>query len=140
MLSRIAAEIGEHGGWISFARFMELALQAYYGGPAAKFGPSGDFVTAPELGTLFARTLARQVRELEPPTVLEFGAGTGALAETLIAQLDVEYLILETSASLRERQRARLGQRTRWIERLPERFCGVMIANEVVDAMPVHVL
>ena len=140
MLPRIAAEIAEHGGWIPFARFMELALQAYYGGPAAKFGAPGDFVTAPELGNLFGRTLARQFCELEPHSVLEFGAGTGALAETLLGDLDCEYLILETSPSLRERQRLRLGDRARWIERLPERFRGVVIANEVVDAMPVNVL
>lgn len=138
MLSRIAAEIAAHGGWISFARFMELALQGYYGGGAAKFGAAGDFVTAPELGKLFGRTLARQLKELEPPSILEFGAGTGALAETLTGELGCEYVILETSASLRERQRARLGERTKWIDRLPERYRGVVIANEVVDAMPVH--
>ena len=138
MLPRIAAEITEHGGWIPFARFMELALQAYYGGPAAKFGAAGDFVTAPELGNLFGRTLARQLHELEPRSVLEFGAGSGALAATLLGQLDCEYLILETSPSLRECQQLRLGNRARWIERLPQRFRGVVIANEVLDAMPVH--
>ena len=75
-----------------------------------------------------------------PGPVLEFGAGSGALAETLLKDLDREYSILETSRALRERQGQRLGNRVRWLERLPERFSGVMVANEVVDAMPVHAL
>jgi SAM-dependent MidA family methyltransferase len=147
LLARIRAEIEAGGNWLGFARYMELALHApgegYYAGGAAKLGASGDFATAPELGTLFARTLARQVAELLQPeeAILEFGAGSGALAAALLDELGpVRYLILETSAELAARQRARLGERAQWIERLPGRFRGVMLANEVADAMPVHAL
>jgi SAM-dependent MidA family methyltransferase len=141
VLSRLSDEIRRHHGWISFARYMELALYepglGYYAAGARKFGPAGDFVTAPEIGTLFGRTLARQLRALGGP-VLEFGAGSGALAETLLAQHDFEYRILELSPELRLRQQARLGNRVQWLERLPERIRGTVIANEVLDAMPVH--
>ncbi|HSG75580.1 MAG TPA: SAM-dependent methyltransferase [Burkholderiales bacterium] len=147
LAERIRAEIAAGGGWLGFVRYMELALHApglgYYAGGASKLGAAGDFATAPELGTLFARTLARQLAEVLAPgeAILEFGAGSGALAAALIAELAPErYLILETSAELAARQRARLGARAQWIERLPERFRGVMIANEVADAMPVHAL
>lgn len=147
LLERIRAELKAGGDWIGFPRYMELALYepglGYYAGGSAKLGAPGDFATAPELGTLFARTLARQVAQLLRPgeAILEFGAGSGALAETLVAELSPEdYLILETSAELRARQQARLGKRARWIDRLPERFRGVMLANEVADAMPVHAL
>ncbi len=141
MLERIRAEIAGAGGWISFARYMELALHApgmgYYSRGARQLGAEGDFVTAPELGSLFGRTLARQLKELEGP-ILELGAGSGALADTLLKELNREYFILETSAALRERQAQRLGDRVKFLERLPERFRGVIVANEVVDAMPVH--
>jgi SAM-dependent MidA family methyltransferase len=139
---RIMREIAAAGGWISFARYMQLALHepgvGYYASGARKFGARGDFVTAPEMGSLFGRTLARQLHGFE--RVLELGAGTGALADVLTRELECEYLVLETSAELRERQRERLGGRVRHIERLPERFRGAVIANEVVDAMPVHVV
>lgn len=141
MLERIRAEIAAAGGWISFARYMELALHApglgYYSRDARQFGAEGDFVTAPELGSLFGRTLARQLKELDGP-ILELGAGSGALAETLLKELDREYFILETSGALRARQEARLGGKVRFLDRLPKRFRGVVIANEVADAMPVH--
>jgi SAM-dependent MidA family methyltransferase len=141
VLSRLRDEIRRGGGWISFARYMELVLYepglGYYAGGARKFGAEGDFVTAPELGSLFGRTLARQLRDLSN-AVLEFGAGSGALAEALLGQADFDYTILETSADLRERQQARLGDRVKWLDRLPERIGGVIIANEVVDAVPVH--
>ena len=145
MLEAIRAAVRSAGGWISFARYMELALHApggYYAGGARKFGAEGDFVTAPEMGRLFARTLARQLREVLEPgdAILELGAGSGALAAQLLAELECDYAILETSAALRERQRERLGDRVRWVDRLPERLRGVVIANEVVDAMPVHAL
>jgi len=140
VLSLIRKEIEAAGGWIPFARYMELALHApglgYYAGGARKFGAQGDFVTAPELGRLFGRTLARQLREF--PRILELGAGTGALAETLVDELGCEYWVLETSADLRERQRQRLGGKVRFLDALPERFSGAIVANEVVDAMPVH--
>ena len=141
MLERIRAEIAAAGGWISFARYMELALHApglgYYARGARQFGAEGDFVTAPELGSLFGRTLARQLQELDGP-ILELGAGSGALAATLLKELEREYFILETSAALRARQAARLGDKVKFLDRLPERFRGVVIANEVADAMPVH--
>ncbi|HTQ77092.1 MAG TPA: SAM-dependent methyltransferase [Burkholderiales bacterium] len=147
LLQRIGAELAAAGNWIPFARYMELALYApglgYYAAGAHKLGRGGDFVTAPELTPLFGRALARQLRELLQPgeAVLEFGAGSGALAEALIPELPgVTYQILETSPDLRQRQQARLGDRARWLEALPQRFRGVMIANEVLDAMPVHAL
>jgi SAM-dependent MidA family methyltransferase len=133
----IRREIAAQGGWIPFARYMELAVQAYYGRSDRQFGAQGDFITAPELGNLFGRTLARQLKEIEGP-ILELGAGSGALAETLLTELEREYLILETSGALRSRQAARLGGRVKFLDRLPESFRGVVIANEVVDAMPVH--
>lgn len=146
LLERIGAELASRQNWISFARYMELALYepglGYYAGGAAKLGQAGDFVTAPELGSLFGRTLARQVGALLEPgaAILEFGAGSGALAESLLDALPAgqPYFIVEPSAELAARQRARLGARARWLERLPERFRGVVLANEVVDAMPVH--
>src|SRR5262245_59651465 len=147
LLDRVAAELAAHENWISFARYMQLALYesglGYYSGGNSLFGAAGDFVTAPELSPLFARTLARQVAELLEPgdARLEFGAGSGALADELLRALgDPPYLILETSSGLRARQRERLGARVRWIDRLPENFRGVMLANEVVDALPVHAL
>jgi SAM-dependent MidA family methyltransferase len=136
---RIEAEIAA-AGWISFARYMQLALHepgvGYYASGARKFGAEGDFVTAPELGPLFGRTLARELRAFD--RILEIGAGSGALADVLADGR--EYLILETSADLRSRQQQRLGHRVRHIDRLPERFSGAVVANEVVDAMPVHIV
>ena len=137
MIERLQSEIAAAGGWIPFARYMELALQAYYGRSDRQFGARGDFVTAPELGSLFGRTLARQLREIEGP-ILELGAGSGALAETLLKELDREYLILETSSALRRRQSERLGGRVKFLDSLPSGFSGIVLANEVADAMPVH--
>jgi len=141
VLARLKEEIAANRGWIAFARYMELALYApglgYYAGGAQKFGREGDFVTAPELGSLFGRTLARQLEALGDP-VLEFGAGSGALADTLLSRHVFDYRIVEVSPQLQARQQARLGARAQWLERLPERIRGVVIANEVVDAMPVH--
>jgi SAM-dependent MidA family methyltransferase len=141
VLARLREAIGRNQGWISFARYMELVLYepavGYYAGGAQKFGAAGDFVTAPELGSLFGRTLARQLKELSYP-LLEFGAGSGALAATLLSQHDFDYRIVEISPELKARQQARLGTRAQWLDRLPERIRAVVIANEVVDAMPVH--
>jgi SAM-dependent MidA family methyltransferase len=140
VLPRLREEIGRRGGWISFARYMELVLYepglGYYSA-APGLGAAGDFVTAPELGSLFGRTLARQLRPLSD-RILEFGAGSGALAETLLAQHDFDYRIVEVSPELRARQQARLGDSVQWLDRLPDRIDGVVIANEVLDAMPVH--
>ena len=146
LLDRIGAELEAAGNWISFARYMELALHepglGYYAGGARKIGADGDFITAPELTPLFGRTLARQAAQILQPgeAVLEFGAGTGALAEAILGDLDCPYFILETSSELRDRQRRRLGDRVQWLDRLPRDFRGVILANEVVDAMPVHAL
>jgi len=157
--SLIRDEIAAAGGRLPFDRYMELALYApglgYYVAGARKFGAAGDFVTAPEISPLFARCLARQCGELLGALgggdVLEFGAGSGALAADLFrALVDAgapveDYRILELSPDLRERQRATLAERApdllprvRWLDCLPERFRGVMIGNEVLDAMPVH--
>src|SRR5215470_7490168 len=137
---RIVREIRDQGGWISFARYMELALHApesgYYAAGARQFGADGDFVTAPELGTLFGRTLARQLAQFPDLPILELGAGSGALAETI----DRDYSILETSAALRALQEKRLGKRAKHLDRLPDRWRGIIIANEVADAIPVHLV
>ena len=147
------------GGWLGFADFMRLALYApglgYYSAGATKFGAAGDFVTAPEMSPLFGRCLARQCAEVLAVTggdLLEFGAGSGALATTLLEELAVlgvlpaRYHILEVSAELRGRQRQRiaalpaeLAGRVEWLERWPtESITGVVLANEVLDAMPVE--
>jgi SAM-dependent MidA family methyltransferase len=144
LLERIGAELSAAGNWISFARYMELVLHepglGYYAGGARKLGTGGDFVTAPELSPLFGRALARQVAGLLQPgeAVLEFGAGSGALAASLLDDFSCPYFILETSAELKQRQQQKLGHRVQWLDHLPKNFRGVMIANEVVDAMPVH--
>jgi len=157
LVQLIRADIAAAGGWISFARYMELALYApglgYYAAGAAKFGAAGDFVTAPEISALFGRSLARQVAqvlEASGPQVLEFGAGTGKLAADLLAALGdtcETYLILEPSPDLRERQAATLRRlapaafaKVQWLDTLPGAFSGCMLANEVLDAMPVHLL
>jgi SAM-dependent MidA family methyltransferase len=146
LLDRIGAELEAARNWIPFARYMELALHepqlGYYAAGARKLGAGGDFITAPELTPLFGRALARQVAALLQPgdAVLEFGAGSGALAESILEEIAAPYLILETSPDLRQRQQARLGGKAQWIERLPQGFRGVMLANEVLDAMPVHAI
>jgi SAM-dependent MidA family methyltransferase len=156
----IRREIAAQGGWLSFARYMELALYApglgYYTAGAHKFGEAGDFVTAPELSPLFGRTLARQVAGIvaqDAPHVLELGAGSGKLAADMLAELErigclpESYSILEVSADLRERQQALLGERLphlagrlHWLDALPETFAGAVVANEVLDALPVHLV
>jgi SAM-dependent MidA family methyltransferase len=147
LLERIGAELATAGNWISFARYMELVLYepglGYYASGARKLGAGGDFITAPELSPLFGRTLARQIAQVLEPgeAILEFGAGSGALAEVLTSEIPgLKYQILETSPELKQRQQQKLGHRVQWLDRLPERFRGVMLANEVVDAMPVHAL
>jgi SAM-dependent MidA family methyltransferase len=146
LLERIDAELGAAGNWISFARYMELVLHepglGYYASGARKLGAGGDFVTAPEISPLFGRALARQLKELLQPgeAVLEFGAGTGTLAASILKEFSVPYYVLETSPDLRQRQQQLLGGSVQWLDRLPERFRGVMLANEVLDAMPVHAL
>jgi len=156
----IRGEIAASGGWIGFARFMELALYApglgYYSAGARKLGKAGDFVTAPEISPLYGQTLARQVMQIMQAgfdEVLEVGAGSGALAATLLEELERSgklprnYLILELSADLRERSRDTLAarvphllERVAWLNRLPPAFSGVVLGNEVLDAMPVQVV
>lgn len=125
---------------------MERALYTpglgYYSGGAAKLGPAGDFVTAPEISALFGRCVARQAVEalaaIGGGAVLELGGGTGALAAAALGEAELEWLMLEPSPELRERQRQRLGEQVRWLDALPSDFRGVIVANEVADALPVE--
>jgi SAM-dependent MidA family methyltransferase len=155
LIERIKAAIDAGGGWLSFEQYMQMALYepglGYYSAGAVKLGAGGDFTTAPELGDWLAGALAAfisaQFGELEAPRLLELGAGTGALAQQLLARLaerghdGIEYSILEISGDLRERQQARLANSSysvKWLERLPEApFDGIVLANEVADAIPV---
>ena len=159
LLALIAQEINAAGGWISFARYMELALYApglgYYSAGSRKLGEGGDFITAPEMSPLFARCLARQLAQLHAyglRSVLEIGAGSGVLAADVLLEMDAlgcapeRYLILELSGDLRERQRElisrrapELAHRVHWLETLPAQFVGVILANEVLDATPARV-
>lgn len=159
LVARLRELITDSGGAVDFSGFMQCALYepglGYYAAGLRKFGPDGDFVTAPQMGSLFGECLARQCSEvLGTPgggDVLEFGAGTGSLAVQLLEslrgadRLPDRYCILELSAELRDRQRTMIREhcpellpRCRWLDRLPERFEGVVIANEVLDAMPVE--
>ncbi|MGD9388796.1 MAG: SAM-dependent methyltransferase [Gammaproteobacteria bacterium] len=148
LTAQLREEAVRAGGAISFRRFMEAALYApglgYYSGGAAKLGPAGDFVTAPELSPLFGRCVARQaaavLEAVGGGAVLELGGGTGALAEAALAEAGegLRWLMLEPSPELRERQQQRLGDRVEWLDRLPPDFRGVILANEVADALPVE--
>ena len=159
VVEAVRARIDSAGGWISLADFVQLALYApglgYYVAGARKFGPAGDFVTAPEMTPLFARAIAAQVATILAATqareIVELGAGTGALAVELLNALDAagaapaRYIILEVSPDLRERQRDAIAlgapahaARVTWTERLPTRIDGAVILNEVLDAVPAH--
>ncbi len=160
LIRLLVDEIDAAGGQISFARYMALALFApglgYYSAGSQKFGSSGDFVTAPEISPLFSRCLARQTAEvlenLGGGDVLEVGGGSGIMAADLLAELAVlgtlpeQYFLLELSADLRQRQRETLAQkvphllaRVQWLDSLPgDGFRGVVLANELLDALPVH--
>lgn len=155
----IAEEIEAAGGAVTFERYMELALYApglgYYSAGAQKFGAGGDFITAPEAAPVFSRVVARQLSALlkaaDGDTVLELGAGSGALAVAALDEwtrtdtLPKHYWILETSAELKARQReclevalpAAVFARVVWLDRLPSPFAGVVLGNEVLDALPV---
>ncbi|MBI3041238.1 MAG: SAM-dependent methyltransferase [Betaproteobacteria bacterium] len=155
----IAAEIERGGGWLSFARYMELALYApglgYYMAGARKLGRDGDFVTAPEISRLFGRTLARQLKQLAGlglADILEIGAGSGTLAVDLLLELErlghapARYWILDLSPDLRDRSRDTLAERAphllervAWLNQLPSAYTGIVIGNEVLDAMPARV-
>ncbi|WP_460900360.1 class I SAM-dependent methyltransferase [Paraburkholderia jirisanensis] len=163
LTAQIRAEIAAAGGWLPFDRYMERALYApglgYYSGGSVKFGrraeDGSDFITAPELSPLFAETLARPVAQALEMSgtrqLIEFGAGTGKLAAGLLNALSAldapfdTYSIVDLSGELRERQRATieaeapaLAARVHWLDALPESFEGVVIGNEVLDAMPVR--
>ncbi len=166
MAAHLRQAIAERDGWLPFDQWMTQALYApglgYYAAGNVKLASAeaartpdglpvapGDFVTAPELTPLFGHTVALQAADILAATgtgtVLEFGAGTGALADSVLAALDAQgisaqYRIIEVSADLRARQQARLagyGVRVQWLDALPERFAGCVLANEVLDAMPV---
>ncbi len=157
----IRRAIDSAGGWWPFDAFMAAALYqpglGYYASHRQLFGcmpaSGSDFVTAPELSPLFARALAAAVAQALAASgsrqVMEFGAGSGALAAGLLDALDglglavTRYAIVDVSGTLRQRQRARLarfGDRVQWLDALPEVFDGVLIGNEVLDAMPVQLL
>lgn len=158
LVKYIQAEAARQGGHLGFDRFMDLALYApalgYYAAGLTKFGESGDFVTAPEISPLFARCLARQCQQilatLPQANILEFGAGTGILAADLLLALEKldklpgQYDILELSTDLQTRQYQTIKEkaphllsRVTWLNSLPENYKGIIIANEVLDAMPV---
>jgi len=156
LAERIATAIVHEGGWIPFSRFMELALYApgygYYAAGSRKIGTDGDFVTAPEISPMFSRCIAMQARQALERTggdILELGPGTGVLAADLYAELKAQgvaparYRLLEVSPELRERQRARIAERLpgdadrfEWLEALPDRIDGILLANEVLDVLP----
>lgn len=159
LLTAIQKQIQAHNGELPFDQFMHMALYqpglGYYASGREKFGEPGDFVTAPELGPVFGRCLARQIQQVlalsDGDSVLEFGAGSGALAVTVLSELAVldalptRYLILEASGALRARQQAAIAEldpaiaeRVQWLDGLPAQpINGCIIANEVLDAMPV---
>jgi SAM-dependent MidA family methyltransferase len=159
LAGHIRALIAQAGGSISFAEFMQEALYApelgYYVAGSARFGPGGDFVTAPEIGPLFGRVLARQcaavLQRSSNGAVLELGAGSGRLAVEILRFLRANgielqrYLILEVSPDLIAQQqrliRAQVPElmpKVEWLDRMPQQFRGVVIANEVADALPVE--
>ncbi|WP_018151161.1 class I SAM-dependent methyltransferase [Leeia oryzae] len=158
--AQIKAEIHASQGWIPFVRFEELALYSpglgYYSNGTIKLGPDGDFTTAPELSVLFGQTVANQIAQVLDSTggdILEFGPGSGKLALDILQalearqQLPAHYYLLEVSADLRDRQQQRFRQeaphllpRLVWLDQLPEQFTGVIIGNEVLDAIPTHLV
>jgi SAM-dependent MidA family methyltransferase len=155
---RLAQTLNRQGGWIGFDTFMRTALYepglGYYSGPMRRFGPQGDFVTAPEISPLFGGCVASACRdwfEQVDPVITEFGAGTGQLAAQVLNALDRmdaaprDYQIIELSASLRQQQlhtlqtlAPQMVSRVQWLDGLPDQFNGVVLANEVLDAMPVR--
>jgi len=160
LIERMTAAMAEEGGSIGFDRYMAMALYepglGYYSAGMARFGPGGDFITAPLVSGLFSRTLARQCAEclsaLGGGVILELGAGTGRMAADILNELGrlqappERYFILEVSAALRQQQRETLEreapawlERVEWLDRLPaEPIRGVLLANEVIDALPVR--
>jgi len=161
LAEHIAMAVANEGDWIPFSRFMELALYApgmgYYTAGSRKFGHEGDFVTGPEISDMYAKCFSRQAVQVLEATgggdILELGPGSGALAADLYGEMKAvgrapaRYLLLEVSPDLRERQRARIAERHAadmdrfvWIDRLPERIRGMVIANEVLDVVPFSIV
>ena len=161
LVALVRAEIVAAGGWIPFSRYMDLALYApglgYYAAGATKLGAAGDFVTAPEMSPLYACAISAQVAAILDATegreLVELGAGTGRLAVGLLHALAARgtlpstYTILEPSPDLREQQRMMLARDAarhlpcvRWVDALPVAIDGAVIANEVLDAIPVHLI
>jgi len=158
LVELIIERIARSGGVIGFDEFMQMALYepglGYYSAGMTKFGAAGDFVTAPEISDLFGYCLARQAADLVaqgcPAAVLEFGAGSGRLCAQILQALPAleRYCILDLSADLRQRQQqylqrqlsAELFDKIEWLCQLPQDFDGIVLANEVLDAMPVHIL
>jgi SAM-dependent MidA family methyltransferase len=153
--SLVADAIRSDGGWISFARYMDLVLYSpclgYYSGGSAKLGKDGDFTTAPEITPLFGYTLAQMAAQLmaqSTPQILEIGAGSGKLARDILTELAnagvriERYSILEVSGELRARQQRVLLDfpQVAWLDSLPAAFSGLVIGNEVLDAMPVNLV
>jgi len=161
--SKIATEIASQGGWIAFSRYMEMALyepgMGYYSAGAHKLGVGGDFTTAPELSPLFGAAIVSTILPILeglkaqglPAKILEFGAGTGKLAESILTRLNDlgfqldGYDIIEISPDLTQRQQERLHKlaaklelstKCSWLSSLSENFKGVILANEVIDAIP----
>jgi len=160
VVEHLRSLIQHAGGWISFAQFMDAALYApglgYYAAGTTKLGAAGDFVTAPEMTPLFGRTLAHAIAPTLKETggaLLELGAGSGRLAVDLLGELEqldalpTHYGILEVSADLRARQQERIARerphlagRVQWLDALPAHFSGVILGNEVLDALPVELV
>jgi SAM-dependent MidA family methyltransferase len=151
----ILAEIAKSGGVIPFSRYMEMALYTprlgYYSGGSAKLGAAGDFTTAPEMSSLFGATLAQVAHQLfaqTTPDIMEFGAGSGKLAFDILSECQYSnipikrYFIVELSGELRARQEERLKDfpQVVWLSNMPDAFSGVVIGNEVLDAMPVELV
>ncbi len=161
LLEHIKHAIADAGGKINFVDYMQRCLYApgfgYYSAGSHKLGSKGDFTTAPEISSLFSRTLAQHIidvfQQIESKNILEFGAGSGKMAIDILLELESQnalpehYYIIEVSADLQQRQRQYISSsiphllpKVVWLDTLPTNFIGVVLANEVCDAMPVHCL
>lgn len=159
LLQLIFQTIEDHNGWLSFAEFMQMALYkpglGYYSNGLSKIGEAGDFITAPEISPLFSKALGNHIadvlKQIPEADCLEFGAGSGQMGVDLllylaeINSLPKHYYIIEASAHLCETQRHKIKENLGelqnlviWLDQLPTEFNGVIVANEVCDAMPVH--
>ena len=165
--AKIASQIASHGGWVPFSRYMEMALyepgMGYYSAGAHKLGTGGDFTTAPELSPLFGAAICSTLipvleglqRKGLPAQILEFGAGTGKLATSIMTRLQDlgftldSYNIIEISPDLAQRQKERIQKTVKeldiptqceWLSELPKNFSGVILANEVIDAIPCDII